>query len=87
MSQELPNKGRWQVAIPVQSRREGLSWLLIEHDAEDTAGYFLFEHETLSGPCKSDTWHETLKAAQRQAQRDWGVTPEQWQRNSPTRPG
>jgi hypothetical protein len=85
MSQELSNNDRWQAAIPAESHREGISWLVIEHDPADTGGYFLLEHEGPSGPCKYDSWHETLDVAHKQAQWRWGVTPDQWQQIGSTR--
>jgi hypothetical protein len=80
MPQGPTSNDRWYAEIPAHARRDGLLWLVIERDPDNSNAYFLFEQETLSGPCKYDTWHETFEAAQRQAQWRWGVAPEQWRR-------
>jgi hypothetical protein len=54
----------------------------VEISAEDGAFYLL--HFNANGTCVADTWHQTLDEAKRQAEFEFGITPDEWTSVSPT---
>jgi hypothetical protein len=65
-------------AIPREFQREGIAWLVMENDPENTGGVFLYLHAALDEPCKYDQWHLTAELAEAQASREWGVQSNSW---------
>lgn len=57
---------------------EGIRWLVIETDEEDTGGVFLFYHQSLDEPSEFDSWYENVEGAKREASDRWGVGEEDW---------
>ena len=64
--------------IPSSFQKQGISWLILEHDDQDTGGWFLYGHISLDTPSKFDGWYETREKAESEALRQWGVDKDAW---------
>lgn len=64
--------------IPEKSRDDGIEWLILEEDKEDTGGVFLYGHKSLDEESEFDSWHENIESAQREAEMQWGVNKVDW---------
>lgn len=69
---------RLTAAIPLTFQKQGIGWLVLEHDKQDTGGWFLFGHISLDTPSKFDGWYETREKAEDEALRQWGVSKDDW---------
>jgi hypothetical protein len=49
------------VEVAIGRRSEGVCWLVLQHDAESTKGWYLFQHADLQEPAKFDSWHPNSK--------------------------
>ena len=72
------SKNRLAAAIPATFQKQGVNWLVLELDAEDTGGWFLYGHTSLDTPSKLDGWYETREKAEGEALRQWGVGKDAW---------
>lgn len=59
-------------------QKQGIEWLVLEEDFENTGGVFLYLHTSLEKPCDFDLWYENLEQATNQANSIWGVTKTDW---------
>ncbi len=64
--------------IPEEFRADGIRWLVLDEDEQDTGGVFLYCHRSLQEESEYDGWHEDLAKAQLEAAREWGVLEEAW---------
>lgn len=72
-------------AVPANFQEQGIAWLVLEHDDQDTGGWFLFGHISLDTPSKFDGWYETRDKAECEALRQWGVSRDAWTDTFPLR--
>lgn len=64
--------------VPASFQKQGICWLVLEHDAQDTGGWCLYGHISLDTPCEFDGWYETREQAESEALRQWGVGKDAW---------
>jgi hypothetical protein len=64
--------------ISDEYQRDGIAWLVVEHDEADTKGFFLFLHKSLDEPSEFDEWYETDELAFASALESWGVKRSDW---------
>ena len=64
--------------IPKEMVDGDIQYLVIESDENDTKGFFLFMHESLSKPCEADLWFASIDEAKRQAMFNYGVEFDKW---------
>ena len=64
--------------VPKEFEKQGIRWVVIESDAEESGGVFIFLHSSLDQPCEFDDWYETMEIAETEALRGWGVGPNSW---------
>lgn len=65
--------------VTEESIADGIRYLVIEQDEEDTKGFFLFMHRSLEEPCDADLWFAELEGAKRQAKVNYGIELDDWQ--------
>ncbi|WP_018630616.1 hypothetical protein [Niabella aurantiaca] len=56
---------------------DGVKWLIIESDENDTSGFFLYYY--MDDHAAYDTWHKTLEDAYEAAYMQYGVVRENWE--------
>ncbi len=66
-------KLQFQITI---ERADNIRWLVIESDENDTKGYFLYHHTDEN--FAYDTWFKTIDEALLAAQRQYGISKEDW---------
>ncbi len=71
------------VEVAIGRRSEGVCWLVLQHDAESTKGWYLFQHADLQEPAKFDSWHQPREQAEQQAVWQYGVSPDDWRTANP----
>jgi hypothetical protein len=49
--------------IPPIHRRDGLRWVVLEVDTEDTGGVYLYWHTELDSEAAFDDWYEDVERA------------------------
>jgi len=54
---------KFYAMVPRAFQKDGVHFLVLEHDSNETGGWFLFYHDTLSTPCLFDGWYETKEKA------------------------
>ena len=59
-------------------QEQGIEWLVLQEDSENTGGVFLYLHTSLENPCDYDLWYENLEQAINQANSLWGVRETDW---------
>ncbi len=64
--------------IPEPFRQNGINWAVLEHDANDTGGFFLYLHESLNNEAVYDEWYESRQLAETSAMESWGIGSEDW---------
>lgn len=64
--------------IPEASRQNGIEWLVLEEDREDTGGVYLYCHKLLTEESEYDSWHEDIEDAKTEAEAQWGVNKHDW---------
>jgi hypothetical protein len=45
--------------MPLAHQGEGIRWLILEDDVENTGGWYLYGHKDLDGGAIFDSWHPT----------------------------
>lgn len=68
--------------IPSPYRRDGLRWVVLESDPDDTGGTFLYFHESPESEAVFDEWYETLPQAKASAEERWGIGEAAWKGSS-----
>ncbi|HMH20150.1 MAG TPA: hypothetical protein VK563_00170 [Puia sp.] len=61
----------------IQNQNDGVKWLIIESDENDTKGYFLYYH--VDDNNAYDTWHKSIDDAYDAASQQYGIRKENWQ--------
>jgi hypothetical protein len=61
----------------VQNHNDGVKWLTIEPDEDDTKGFFLYYH--LNDNFAYDTWFKTIDEAFDAAKQQYGTNEESWE--------
>lgn len=59
---------------------DGVRWLVIESDEDDTNGYFIYYH--VSNTTAYDTWHKTIEEAFEAAETQYGIVRTEWEQIS-----
>ena len=62
----------------IQNQSDGVRWLILESDENDTKGYFLYYH--LDDNNAYDTWHQTIEDAFSAAKQQYGIQEEIWKK-------
>jgi hypothetical protein len=63
----------------VQNQNDGVKWLTIESDEDDTKGYFLYYH--LNDNFAYDTWFKAISEAFDAANMQYGIKQEDWRKS------
>jgi hypothetical protein len=66
--------------VPAERQHQGIRWLILREDSQETGGWYLFAHSTLERACDFDSWHLTRGDAEREAAMCWGVLERNWLR-------
>jgi hypothetical protein len=69
---------RFFASIPAEFQKQGVACLVLDHDDQDTGGWFLYGHASFDTPSKFDGWYETREIAECEALRQWGVGKDAW---------
>jgi hypothetical protein len=69
---------RLVAGVPAEFQRDGIRFLSLVHDVDETDGWYLMMHEAQDDDSKFDSWHEAEADAREEALEDWGVTPGMW---------
>jgi len=64
--------------VPEFYRRDGVRWIVLDYDSDDTGGYFLYLHESLDEEAIYDEWYENRLQAELSAEDSWGIASEKW---------
>lgn len=64
--------------VPADFQSDGIVWIVLEDDPDDTGGVYLFGHRSPLDECEFDFWYEDFVAAKRHAENDWGVQEADW---------
>jgi hypothetical protein len=64
--------------IPESFRQDHIQWAILEHDPDDTGGYFVYLHESLDMPPIFDEWYENKDLAESSVLLNWGIEAESW---------
>lgn len=59
-------------------RAQEIRWLVLEHDTQDSGGWFLYGHRKLDEASEFDNWYQTRDEAEQDAVTQWGVPPTSW---------
>lgn len=62
--------------VPVISD-DGVKWLVIESDEDDTNGFFVYYH--IDESTAYDTWHKTIADAFEASEMQYGISKENWE--------
>ena len=68
----------FHASVPVTHQEQGVKFLVLEHDALDTGGWFLYLHASLEEGCLFDEWYENRSLAENSALLSWSVTSDMW---------
>lgn len=60
---------KWITNVPKQFQKQGVRFLVLEEDKEDTKGWFLFGHRDLDEGSIFDSWHAKLEEAKMEAEK------------------
>ena len=71
-------KFTYYAEVPWPFQRENIAWVVLEHDREDTGGYFLYLHTNLDDEAIFDEWYETRELAENAAEDGWGIQKGKW---------
>lgn len=64
--------------VPASFRRDGIAWLVLWRDDNDTGGWFLDKHTDPMIASTFDSFYLSEEDARAEAREDWGVTAEIW---------
>lgn len=68
----LPPGAAWPPPTPAEVA-------VVDFEIIELAGGYVLEYHSRNTRHWGDTWHETLEDAQRYAEEDFGIEPEEWQ--------
>ncbi|HRZ42741.1 MAG TPA: hypothetical protein P5228_08585 [Bacteroidales bacterium] len=66
------------IATVEELDEDEIRYLVIEHDKDDSLGYFLFGFKEMEQPCEFDMWFLDLETAMNQALDDYNVQYQEW---------
>jgi hypothetical protein len=58
---------------------QDVRWIVLEEDASDSGGVFLYLHRDLNEACLYDCWFETIEQAEQHAWDRWGISKGHWE--------
>jgi hypothetical protein len=74
---------RMILKIPFGRQENGIEWIVIQEDCQETGGVYLFLHSDLELPSMYDEWYEDLEQAQNATLRKWGIDKSEWANQTP----
>jgi hypothetical protein len=69
---------RFYASVPSEYQRQGIKFLVLEYDALDTKGWYLFLHASMEEGCLYDNWYENKKSAEYSARIYYNITHDMW---------
>jgi len=74
----MNSRNRFIAEVPSLRQANGIRWLILEEDVEQTGGWYLYGHQDLDEGSDFDSWHLTRAQALQEAITRWGITESDW---------